>query len=647
MPDVDWPNKIINVYKADMVLIDPGPPREIYQLDTDALRLALKDLEDDEQGMAWPDTHQHNTPVTVSGVTLARVIEFINGYVITFENDNYAVNLVGSNNNIADVVTVNLVQVRSNNSTGLQDLNSLQAASFSGAVAVDLTSSYAGSVFPVGTRAFPVNNWPDALAIAVARGIPRFLVVGSSTLDTGDYSAGYTFTSDNPLITTLTVPAGADISGCTFDSISVTGTFDMNCLWRDCQMIAPMSIYSGIAHNCAFLTGTFTLTSSNEFHMLGCWSNVIGGSTPVFDFNGSGANLGVRGYNGGLNLANKTGAGDVSIDMASGQIIIENTCTAGTIRMRGIGTWTNRTTYTGTTTVLDTFIEGAFIAEFGHTIFNRQIVVDVVEGASGTDFPLGTSSSPSDNLIDAHTIAEREGLDSFLLVGSTSVPLGLDFGGHRFEAVEPTGTVITLPASAQIDGCSFANIIVTGQAGNGINLERCQAYNLTNVDAIGFRVALLGTITLKAGHSSFLDSWCVHNDVFTTPTVINFNGQAATLEMHKISGEFSITNCTNAAAEARIFADGAQITIDNTCTNGTIELRGVGVWANRGSYSGGATVVDHMVEGPQLRDTWRLNGLDASNSLVVSETGRSAGTLTQSITQGASSTTVLRTDTAT
>lgn len=114
---IDWGTLVINVPKADTTLIQASP--EIRQLDLNAFRLALKDLEDSEEGMAYPVTHNHNPPVTVGGVTLARVLEIINGYTILFEDGQYAVNLVGANSNVSDVTIVNQVSVRSANSAGL------------------------------------------------------------------------------------------------------------------------------------------------------------------------------------------------------------------------------------------------------------------------------------------------------------------------------------------------------------------------------------------------------------------------------------------------------------------------------------------------------------------------------------------------
>lgn len=114
---IDWGTQVISVPQADLTFLSGST----YELDIDVFRLALKDLEDSEEGMAFPTTHNHVTPITVGGVTLARVIEIINGYTITFQDvgSPYAVNLVGANSNIADVTNINNVSVRSANSAGL------------------------------------------------------------------------------------------------------------------------------------------------------------------------------------------------------------------------------------------------------------------------------------------------------------------------------------------------------------------------------------------------------------------------------------------------------------------------------------------------------------------------------------------------
>ena len=112
---IAWGTKVINVPQSYLTNLGGG----IYELDLDQFRLDLKALEDDEEGMPFPDTHRHNTQVTLGGITLARVIEIINGYTVTFEDGQYAVNAVGANSNIADVMNVNQVSLRTFNSAGL------------------------------------------------------------------------------------------------------------------------------------------------------------------------------------------------------------------------------------------------------------------------------------------------------------------------------------------------------------------------------------------------------------------------------------------------------------------------------------------------------------------------------------------------
>jgi hypothetical protein len=116
---IDWRTRVIYVPKTYLTLVSGT----LYELDTDALRLTLKGIEDDSDGMAFPDTHRRNAPLTVAGVTLAQTIEIINGYSIMFEDGLYSVRLAGSNNNLFDIsagiLVQNTVQVIPTNTGGL------------------------------------------------------------------------------------------------------------------------------------------------------------------------------------------------------------------------------------------------------------------------------------------------------------------------------------------------------------------------------------------------------------------------------------------------------------------------------------------------------------------------------------------------
>lgn len=127
---IDFVNKIITVPQSYLSSLGGG----IYELDTETMHDDLRAFEDDVEGIVHSFTHNHYAPLTVGGVTLSRVVELTNGYTVTFEDGQYAVNLVGSNNNISDQANVNQVSIRAGNSAGL-----IQVTSGSGVIASDIT----------------------------------------------------------------------------------------------------------------------------------------------------------------------------------------------------------------------------------------------------------------------------------------------------------------------------------------------------------------------------------------------------------------------------------------------------------------------------------------------------------------------------
>lgn len=108
---------VINVPKSDLTLVQPSP--EIRELDLNWFRLTLKAYEAAEHGIYLYKTHNHNTEVTLGSLTFARVIEILPPYTVTFEDGQYAVNLINANSNVSDRTNVNQVSVRSANSAGL------------------------------------------------------------------------------------------------------------------------------------------------------------------------------------------------------------------------------------------------------------------------------------------------------------------------------------------------------------------------------------------------------------------------------------------------------------------------------------------------------------------------------------------------
>lgn len=349
---INWKDKIINVPRADMLLIQ-SVPVEIRQLNINDFRLILKDLEDDAEGMTFLDTHRHNTTVMVGGALLARVVEIINGYTVTFEDGQYAVNLVGSNSNIGDVTNVNQVSIRSANSAGLQDLTSLQAASFSGGgVAYQASTPYAGTTFPLGTRGYPVNNIPDALSIANFRGLKQIFIAEPTVLMSDiNVSNMYKFVGDS-IYTPMYVSSGVLTGESEFINLAISGYFDDGIFLREC-IVGDVHLNDGACYECA-ITGTIYAGGITQCTILECYSGLPDVVPPVtIDLSAAppGFALIVRNWRGDLNIKNCNNIIVADIGIVAGKLEFESTVTAGMFSVYNGAIMTNNST--GSTVIND------------------------------------------------------------------------------------------------------------------------------------------------------------------------------------------------------------------------------------------------------------------------------------------------------
>lgn len=337
---IDWGTKVIFVPQSFLTSLGGG----LYELDTDLFRLALKDLEDGEEGINFLDTHRHNTVVLLGGIGYARTIEIINGYTVTFEDGQYAVNLVGSNNNIADVTNVNQVSIRPNNSAGLIQTREIQYSSFEGGVTIDVANGVAGVAYPTGTPRQPVNNVADALFIAELYGFRTLHIVGDITFDTGDDISEYLVLGKNALRTHIFLLPGADAEMTEFREVTITGTLDQGSLIRN-SYVYDLNYVNGFIHQC-MLDGTIALGSVTPAHIMDCFSGADG---VTVDFTGDHL-LNLVGFNGDITIEGRTGSTDpANIHINSGTVTLAASVTDGAgMDIQGVGRFVNNSLVTPT-----------------------------------------------------------------------------------------------------------------------------------------------------------------------------------------------------------------------------------------------------------------------------------------------------------
>lgn len=380
---IDWKTFVIFVPRDDLTLVQSSPT-EIRQMDINWFRMQLKALEASPEGIGFPKTHTHNTEVQLGGITYARIVEILEPYTVTFEDGQYAVDLVGANSNIGDRVNVNQVSVRSNNSAGLISTPLIEYASFEGGVWVDTTTDNIGTLFPNGTRLAPVNNFFDAKEIAEFRGFNKIYLLSDVVLDDLINLEGYVFEGEREIDQTFTIQSAPFVRNSMYKNLTVDGELDggneiLGCVLKD------ISYVSGYIVNCA-LNGRITLSGVKDAVLNDCFT-LIPDEMPVIDMGGSGQNCSFPNYSGVIRVENfDSDTNILGIGLNSGKVILDsNTVTKGLIHVSGVGNLEDENgnhigdgTWNGNVTIVNSLVSGEDIHAIGRNVLDTQALIFAV-----------------------------------------------------------------------------------------------------------------------------------------------------------------------------------------------------------------------------------------------------------------------------
>lgn len=212
----------------------------------------------------------------------------------------------------------------------------IMQAAYDGVITIDTKNGTAGTAWPKGTRWDPVSNLADGLTIAAARNLRRFDLRGNMTLTSALPDWVVVGIGEEAEINLN----GQDVADSEFENLVVSGTIGTAPLTlRDC-VLDGIADFEGTAKDCALRPAEITLSGNARF--VNCSSAVPGLGTPAINMNGTGRNLEMRNYVGGILISNLTGVADrISIDQVAGQVVLNNTNTAGTVAIRGVGNLTD------------------------------------------------------------------------------------------------------------------------------------------------------------------------------------------------------------------------------------------------------------------------------------------------------------------
>ena len=256
----------------------------------------------------------------------------INGNLFARDGTSVTVPTIGSYNVLVEMFVSNL------SDSSIQQLTEIQYGVYKDGVSISILNGDPGITYPIGTPFNPSDNLDDAVLIIAAQKLPHTLyIIGDLVITAAVPSLKYfTFIGQGMDRTTIDINAVADVENCTYYDVHILGTLDGNSRLEGC-LITDLTYLKGFVEQCVLSSGTIVLGGGETLQFLDCWSGEPGVGTSVIDMGGSGQALSLRNYNGGIKLINKTGTDKVSIDLASGQIILDNTVSEGIVVARGDG----------------------------------------------------------------------------------------------------------------------------------------------------------------------------------------------------------------------------------------------------------------------------------------------------------------------
>lgn len=473
----------------------------------------------------------------------------------------------------------------SSSSATLQELAAIQYSSFDGGVTVDITSSYSGTDYPVGTKQQPVNNLDDAKSIAVNRGFSKFFVVDDISIDAGNYP-NFIFIGESIARTNITIGPSANVESCEFLDATVAGTLDGNTTIKNCRVLDLDYIY-GIVESSMIGPGTITLGGVNEAHFLDCWSGVAGTGAPTINCGGSGQSLAIRNYNGGVIITNQTGSDDVSIELNSGQVTLDNTVTDGNFVVRGIGFLYDNST--GATVNSDALINSDKIS---NAVWDENIVnhvtpnttgyeamldaygdyVYIEQGAgSGTNYPWGTPGSPVGNVADAIVIANLFGIGAIHISGTITISGGEDLSNFTLKADRSFGNRVDV-VNAVTNPTYFTDLTVGGTMNGGVRFTTSVLLAIDGFDGGAKNCLITDAINIVGNGANYFtdcDTYITDGSAYKT---LNIGDKLVNLI--RCEGNYEIDGKTSTGTTI-VNMVGGKVRVTSSCVSGDIEINGL------------------------------------------------------------------------
>lgn len=209
-----------------------------------------------------------------------------------------------------------------------------------------------------------------------------------------------------------------------------------------------------------------------------------------------------------------------------------------------------------------------------------RVVVNTVTGQSGVSTPIGTLGRPSGNIVDAVSIASKNGISRLYTIRDLTLDDGDDVSNLLVQGIDASLTTVIINDLAVCNNTRFSDLFVIGTFDGDSTIEECGVGNIEYFSGTISHSALMGRIILNGTEDARIHE-CSMGDFAVIP-VIDMNDGDQNLIMSQYTGNIQIENCVDANNQIGIGLNAGHVIIDASCKRGTFTISGDGTYTNNG-----------------------------------------------------------------
>lgn len=219
-------------------------------------------------------------------------------------------------------------------------------------------------------------------------------------------------------------------------------------------------------------------------------------------------------------------------------------------------------------------------------------------GTASTAWPYGSAPYPTTTIANGKTIADANGLLKLHVQGNHTLAAAME--GYAFLGpLYLNATELIDLGGFSVEHSSFERLVITGAGGNAALIgdqttyTDCYVYAHTDIQGWIYNGRVEGACSLlDTGYSTF------HNVLFGSGLACTLTLQAPTVcDIENMAGELTLAGMDGGVCSVSM-SRGAILTIDNTCTAGTITVTGAGTITDN---SNGSTVTMQVAEADAIQ----------------------------------------------